>query len=306
MNNLKSILGKILNKKSLLFSLVIILLIAITLVIFYNSTKDQLTQIDEKKLIVGGGNSPTQLMLSTLFHYETPPENISYDIFQELKQDDRVAKAIPLALGDNYKGYRIVGTDYSYFVGSERKKITDYLAEGNFIQRRGEAIIGAAVAQELNLEVGANFKADHGVKAQDNAYQHDFTYQVVGILKDGLGRDDQAIFTGIESVWAAHQIYSMHFPFDVENLVDLDSYRDDDYQSCSHLHGSDGLVASSPEETESNQYGAKHNYASGDLELTAILLKTHTKKDLELVKEEIEQKWQAQAVKAFEVAQQLL
>lgn len=306
MNNLKSILEKISNKKSLLFSLVIIILIAIALVISYSSTRDQLTQIDEKKLIVGGGNSPTHLMLSTLFHYETPPENISYDIFQELKQDDRVAKAIPLALGDNYKNHRIVGTDYSYFVGSKKSKINDYLAEGDFFKRKGEAVLGAKTAEKLELEVGSKFQGSHGVKAQEDTYQHDFTYEVVGILKDGLANDDYVIFTDIESVWRAHQIYSMHFPFDVENTVNLDSHRDDDYQPCNHLHGSDGLVASFPEETESNQYGAKHNYDSNNLELTAILLKAKTTKDLEQLEKEIKQTWQVQAVKAFEAAQQLL
>ncbi|WP_158212306.1 hypothetical protein [Natranaerobius trueperi] len=57
-------------------------------------------------MVVSPEGSPSQLLLSTIFNYENPIGNISYDIYEDLKQDDRINNVVPLALGDSYNGFR--------------------------------------------------------------------------------------------------------------------------------------------------------------------------------------------------------
>ena len=66
--------------------------------------------------VLGARGSQLQLVLNTVFHLETSPGNIPWSLYEEVRADDRVALAIPYAVGDNYKGYRIVGTDGSHTV----------------------------------------------------------------------------------------------------------------------------------------------------------------------------------------------
>ena len=68
--------------------------------------------------IVGARGSALQLVLNTVFHLETSPGNIPWSIYQDLKRDPKVALAIPYAVGDNWYGYRIVGTTPELFTVS--------------------------------------------------------------------------------------------------------------------------------------------------------------------------------------------
>ena len=60
--------------------------------------------------VLGARGSETQLVLNTVFHLETSPGNIPWSMYTALQEDRRVELAIPYAVGDNYKGFRIVGT----------------------------------------------------------------------------------------------------------------------------------------------------------------------------------------------------
>ena len=53
------------------------------------------------ELIVGAPGSATQLVLNTVYHLDTPPGNIPFDLYTELKNDRRrVSFAAPMAVGD--------------------------------------------------------------------------------------------------------------------------------------------------------------------------------------------------------------
>ena len=65
--------------------------------------------------VLGARGSPLQLVLNTIFHLETSPGNIPWGMYQTMKNDPRVELAVPYALGDNYHGYRIVGTTTALF-----------------------------------------------------------------------------------------------------------------------------------------------------------------------------------------------
>jgi putative ABC transport system permease protein len=61
-------------------------------------------------LVVGAKGSPLQLILSSVYHVDMPTGNIPLESVELLRRNRSVAEVIPLALGDSFRGYRIVGT----------------------------------------------------------------------------------------------------------------------------------------------------------------------------------------------------
>jgi putative ABC transport system permease protein len=79
----------------------------------------QLNQAFERDLagidvVVGAKGSPMQLILSGVFHLDVPPGNVPLKAVQALEKHPLVASVIPISLGDNFRGFRIVGTSHAY------------------------------------------------------------------------------------------------------------------------------------------------------------------------------------------------
>ena len=159
-------------------------------------------------LLVGAKGSANQLVLNTVFLQDKPIGNIPYAVVDELRKNKEVERAVPLAFGDNYNGYRIVGTENGIFEQRIDAHHPTWLnmMEGRAFEKPFEAVLGAKTAQQLHLKIGDTFTSIHGVaKSSINAHGHENTpYTVVGILKAVEGPYDQAIWTDIQSVWLAH------------------------------------------------------------------------------------------------------
>ena len=165
------------------------------------------TQIEEKlnnnskdiDLVVGAKGSPLQLILSSIYYIDFPTGNIPLKEANKLATNPFVKRATPLALGDNFDGVRIVGTDTN-FISLYGLKIKS----GKFWKADLEATIGATVAKEKNLKVGDTFFGAHGLT--ENKDQHkDHEYKVVGILTPQGNVTDNLILTNIGSVWKMHE-----------------------------------------------------------------------------------------------------
>ena len=65
-------------------------------------------------VVVGAKGSPMQLILSGVLHIDVPPGNVPLKAVNELAKNPLVAQIIPISLGDNFGGYRIVGTSHAY------------------------------------------------------------------------------------------------------------------------------------------------------------------------------------------------
>jgi putative ABC transport system permease protein len=159
-------------------------------------------------LVAGAKGSPLQLVLSSVYHLDLPTGNIPYDRFLALRDDPRIASAIPLGLGDNYRGYRIVGTDTNLFLLNDRLNLQKQLfnlQEGRFFQNDFEAVVGSQVASQTGLKLGDTFVGTHGLVVTPGSSEHKaFPYKVVGVLAPGNGANDRAIFTPLASVWRIH------------------------------------------------------------------------------------------------------
>lgn len=66
-------------------------------------------------LLVTAPGSGTQAVMSTLFYLDVPIGNIPHSVYQNLKDSPGTRRAVPIALGDNYVGFPIVGTSQAFF-----------------------------------------------------------------------------------------------------------------------------------------------------------------------------------------------
>ena len=150
-------------------------------------------------LVVGAKGSPLQLVLSAVLHADVPTGNIALKDAQELEKNPMIKTAIPVALGDNIQGYRIVGTTPAYAAHYNAT-----LAEGRMFQNTMEAVLGADVAKRLPFKVGQKFAGSHGLTPGGEV--HDFApYTVTGILKPTGTVLDRLVLTPVDSVWYVHE-----------------------------------------------------------------------------------------------------
>jgi len=149
-------------------------------------------------MVVGAKGSPLQLILSSVYHIDAPTGNIAKAEFDRLAQNRLVKTAIPLSYGDNYRGYRILGTEASYL---EHYKLT--LRAGELAQKPLQAIAGARVAAATGVQVGTQITGSHGLQeAGDGHDEHPYT--LTGILASCQCVADKLIITPLESVWTVH------------------------------------------------------------------------------------------------------
>jgi putative ABC transport system permease protein len=153
-------------------------------------------------LVVGAKGSPLQLILSSVYHADVPTGNIPLDALDTLRSDPTVAKAIPLALGDNFRGFRIVGTEPAY-----AEHYGGRLAQGRLWGGEGETVIGSEVAQRTGAGLGQKFLGSHGL-GEGGGGEHDHhPFVVVGVLKPTGTVLDRLILTSVENVWDVHGIH---------------------------------------------------------------------------------------------------
>lgn len=110
------------------------------------------------EMVVGAKGSPLQLVLNTVYHLDLSPGNIPWSLYDQLRNDKRVKLAIPFAVGDNYKGFRVVGTTDSLFKEFEFEPHRRFeLAEGRVFEfsekNLKEAFAEAAHRAEIRRQI---------------------------------------------------------------------------------------------------------------------------------------------------------
>lgn len=192
--------------------------------------------IEGVDLVMGAQGSPLQLILSAVYQLDAPTGNINYKEAEVWMNHPFVETAIPLAFGDNYLGYKIVGTTQDYITKFDGK-----FAEGIIFKKDFEVVVGAKIAQNLELKIGDEFFGSHG-ESQEEEHLHDnYAYKIVGILEPTDKVIDNLILSTVESVWAVHDEH--------------------DHDEHDHLH----------------EDGHDHNHDHSDKEITAVLLKIKNK-----------------------------
>lgn len=161
------------------------------------------------EMVVGVKGSPNQLALNTIFLQDAPAGNLKHDFLENLHRDERVQTAVPIGLGDHYRGFRLVGTTPGLFTllrtRADAPPVLTLSAGCMFNNTPFEAVLGSEAARKLGLQVGDSFVSAHGAQAALEEEEHaEHPYLVVGILAPSGIPYDRGIFTPLESLWEAH------------------------------------------------------------------------------------------------------
>jgi putative ABC transport system permease protein len=160
--------------------------------------------------VLGARGSKLQLVLNAIFHLEASPGNLAWSDYEDIKKNPSVENAIPLAVGDNYLGYRLVGTVSELFTNVEYSPGKHYSVKPGdtfFDPDRREAVVGSFVAQKLHLKRGDTFHPFHGL-IYDEKNQHAETYVVVGVMEPSNTPADRVIWIPLAGI----QLMSGHDP----------------------------------------------------------------------------------------------
>lgn len=163
--------------------------------------------------VLGARGSQLQLVLNSVFHLDTSPGNIPWLLYEKIKADPRVRLALPYAVGDSFRGFRIVGTTDEMFTVYEPgpgQHLEIHPGGHPFDPWRQEAVIGSTVARRTGLSVGSTFHPSHGISADDDdpenadeteQQHHEEEYVVTGVLEPTGTPIDRVIWIPIEGLF---------------------------------------------------------------------------------------------------------
>lgn len=157
-------------------------------------------------LIVGAPTGTVNLLLYSVFRMGSATAEVSWPTYRQIAERPDVAWAVPIALGDSHRGYRVMGTSTDYF---EHYKYGGgqplELAEGAIFDDLFDAVIGADVARELGYEIGTPLILTHGIGAADLGSGHENRpFRVSGILKSTGTPVDRTVHVSLEAITAIH------------------------------------------------------------------------------------------------------
>lgn len=223
-------------------------------------------------MVVGAKGSPLQLVLSAVMQVDVPTGNVPLSAVAELRANRMVRQAIPVAIGDSFGSFRILGTEAAY--------ISHYggqMASGRLFEAPMEAVLGADVAAASGVTLGSQIIGSHGLTGNGEAHA-DMPYTVTGILTRTGTVLDRLVLTPVESVWAVHEHHHHHHEQGEEEAEDHD-----------HVAGASPQGAISPvdedhdhdhDHGDGHHHDHEHEMAGEDheahREVTAILVRYAT------------------------------
>lgn len=207
--------------------------------------------IKDVNLVMGAKGSPLQLILSAVYQMDSPTGNISYETAQQWMKHPFIKKAVPLAYGDNYKGYKIVGSTQDYI-----NLYNAQLKEGQLFEKEYDVVVGSQVAKTLNLKTGSQFEGVHGESAEGEVH-HGKPYTVVGVLEPSYTVLDQLIVCSVASVWESHEEH--------DHEEETHNHSHESHDHAEHDHDDEGYHHHHEEEVKQEK------------EITAVLLQVKNK-----------------------------
>ncbi|WP_273975749.1 ABC transporter permease [Vibrio parahaemolyticus] len=156
-------------------------------------------------LIVGGRSGQVNLLLYSVFRIGNATNNIDWKSYQEFSQHRAVDWAIPISLGDSHKGFRVMGTNHSYFehykYGS-KQPLT--FSKGKEFNGLFETVLGSDVAKQLGYQIGSEIIIAHGISDVSFSRHDKLPFKVVGILAPTGTPVDKTVHVSLEAIEAIH------------------------------------------------------------------------------------------------------
>ena len=219
-------------------------------------------------IVVGAKGSPLQLILSSVYHIDIPTGNIAYSQAKKIMNNPQIEESIPLALGDNWRGFRIVGTTTNYIRHYDMS-----LSTGRYWDQNFEVVVGSSV----NLDIGDEFMGVHGL-LEDGSSHEEHKYDVVGILKPSGTVLDRLILTSLNSVLDIHGLHKVDNSFEKnhEHQHDHEHHKEEHHDVHEHDHDKEKHKSEDENHHKHSKNDKETNKTNelGSSEITALLIKT--------------------------------
>jgi len=156
-------------------------------------------------LIVGARTGSLNLLLYSVFKIGSPTNNISWRSFEKIADNPRVKWAVPLSLGDSHKGFRVLGTDHTYFkhfrYGNQHSLLFE---KGKAFDDVFDVVLGSQVADKLGYKLGDKLVLAHGIAKTSFSLHTDKPFTIAGILAPTGTPVDQTLHVGLQGIEAVH------------------------------------------------------------------------------------------------------
>ncbi len=161
--------------------------------------------ISQTDLIAGARGGSLQLLLYTVFRIGQATNNIKWETYQEWSKHPAIAWTIPYSLGDSHRGFRVVGTNESFYERYRfRRNRQVSFAQGRAPRAFNETALGHDVAARLGYSVGRKVTLTHGVGAAGILDHEENPFTVVGILDRTATPIDRSVYITLEGMSAVH------------------------------------------------------------------------------------------------------
>lgn len=198
------------NRKTTALLTLLTVAISVTLLLGVERVRTQAKSsfantISGTDLIVGSRSGQVNLLLYSVFRIGNATNNIDWKSYQEISQHRSVKWAIPISLGDSHQGYRVIGTNGSYFSHYRfgQKQALNF-AEGRQFSALFETVLGAEVAQKLGYHINDEIIIAHGISDKSFNRHDNLPFKVVGILEPTGTPVDRSVHVSLEAIEAIH------------------------------------------------------------------------------------------------------
>ncbi|WP_076419367.1 FtsX-like permease family protein [Colwellia sp. UCD-KL20] len=156
-------------------------------------------------LIVGAPSGQLNLLLYSVFRMGSPANNIHYESFNMLEKRKEVDWAIPISLGDSHRGFRVVGTNNSYFIHYKYgEKNPLEFKQGNQFSSLFDVVLGADVAKKFNYKLGDKIVIAHGIGNTSFTQHKQAPFVISGILAVTGTPVDKSVHVSLGAIEAIH------------------------------------------------------------------------------------------------------
>lgn len=262
------------NRLGTLLSIILIAL-SVALVVFFMQVDRQFQSTMERNsagvhLILAAKGSPLQSVLCNLYHIDNPTGNIRIGDVKAFfnPRHPLIDLAIPLSIGDSYRGRRIVGTT--------RKIASLYnldLEKGLWWEGTNEIVAGARAAEQLGLSIGDGFESNHGLTDDGMGHTHDDELVVKGILAENGSVMDNVLLTSYETIWTLHG----HEHHDHEENTDA-------ADSHNHAHDHDHHHSESDVDRDAEELANLLSHTEESITSVLLTFKNHNHQTLNMMR----------------------
>ncbi len=210
MNLLGLALRSLINRRFAVILTILTIALSIALLVLVEQMRSEVRDgfyrsVSGTDLIVGARTAPIQLLLYSVFGIGDATNNVSWQTYQELAGTSDVAWAIPMALGDMHRGYRVMGTSdalFEHFRYGDRRALE--LAEGRAFDDLFDVVVGHQVARQLDYDIGDRIVLSHGTGSTALQQHEEHPFTISGILAPTGTPVDQTLYISLPAHRAIH------------------------------------------------------------------------------------------------------